>query len=113
MKVCLQYTFCVLLAMSSLLTSCVQEVTLDADEKPAVVVECVLKNSDVQKLRLNFTKGPSEDEADPLTEAIGEFKKSTGNLWTLDYTPVSAHHYRLEVQVPGYDLIWAELMTQK
>ena len=84
MKQSYRSSFAVLLALISLLTSCVKEVTLDAGEKPAVVVECVLKNSDVQELRLNFTKGASEDEADPLTEAIGEFKKSTGNLWTLD-----------------------------
>ena len=120
MKQSYRSSFAVLLALISLLTSCVREVVLDAGEKPAVVVECVLKNSDVQELRLNFTKGASDDEAEPLTEAvatlidltdekpIGEFKKSTGNLWTLDYSPVSAHHYRLEVQVPGYDLIYAE-----
>lgn len=97
-----------------------REVTLDADEKPVVVVECVLKNSDVQKLRLNFTKGASDDEADPLTEAIatlidltakkevGQFVREEGDLWTLDYIPVQYHDYRLEVQVPGYELIYAE-----
>ena len=120
MKVCLQYIFCVLLAMASLLTSCVKEVTLDADEKPAVVVECVLKNSDVQELRLNFTKGASKDESEPPTDAVatlidltfkkevGQFVRKEGDLWTLDYTPTPYHEYRLEVQVSGYELIYAE-----
>ena len=39
---------------------------------------------------------------------VGEFDKASGDLWTLDYSPVSNHRYRLEVQVPGYDLIYAE-----
>lgn len=120
MKVGFQYIFCILFAMVSLLTSCVREVILDAGENPQVVVECILSTDDVQELYLNFTKGSSRQEAEPLTEAIatlidltdekliGEFKKSTGNLWTLDYSPVSDHHYRIEVQVPGYDMIWAE-----
>ena len=100
--------------------SCVRDVILDAGENPQVVVECIMSNDTIQKLYLNFTKGSSRQEAEPLTEAIatlidltdeksiGEFKKSTGNLWTLDYSPVSDHHYRIEVQVPGYDMIWAE-----
>ena len=44
------------------LTSCVRDVILDAGENPQVVVECILTNSDVQELRLNFTKGASQNE---------------------------------------------------
>lgn len=110
----------IIAVMSFVLSSCVTDVILDAEEKPTVVVDCVLTNSETQKLHLNFTKGASKAEAEPLTEAvvtltdltegktIGEFEKGTGDLWTLDYFPVSNHHYRLEVQVPGYDLIYAE-----
>ena len=105
----------------SLLTSCVRDVVLDAGEKPVVVVECILSNDDVQELYLDFTKGVSKKDAKPLTEAVatlidltesmtvGQFTKGKEeNLWTLDYTAIPLHHYRLEVQVPGYDLIYAE-----
>ena len=114
------YLFGMLLSVASLLTSCVRDTYLDAGGKPAVAVECVLRDSDVQELRLNFTKGASKAEAEPLTDAvatlidltikreIGQFVKKEGDLWTLDYTPIQFHDYRLEVQVPGYDLIWAE-----
>lgn len=103
-----------------LLTSCVREVSLDAGGQPAVVVECILRNSGTQELRLNFTKGSSEPEAVPLTDAVatlhdltgehtaGRFERRGGDLWTLEYTPVAGHTYRLEVEVPGYDLIYAE-----
>ena len=103
------------------LTSCVRDVILDAGENPQVVVDCILSNDDVQKLYLCFTKGASRDEADPLTEAVatlidltesktvGQFVKGEEkNLWTLDYSAIAQHHYRLEVQIPGHDLIYAE-----
>ena len=102
------------------LSSCVRDVIMDAEERPTVVVECILTNSAMQELHLNFTKGASKTVAEPLTEAaatlidltsgmtVGEFDKASGDLWTLDYSPVSNHRYRLEVQVPGYDLIYAE-----
>lgn len=109
------------LGIISFLPSCVRDVVLDAGENPTVVVECVLRNSDVQELRLNFTKGASKAETEPLTEAVatlidltesqiaGQFiKEKEDDLWTLDYQAVPGHRYRLEVQVPGYDLIWAE-----
>ena len=115
--------FFILIATLSLvcLTSCVRDVILDAGENPQVVVDCILSNDDVQKLYLCFTKGASRDEADPLTEAVatlidltesktvGQFVKGEEkNLWTLDYSAIAQHHYRLEVQVPGHDLIYAE-----
>ncbi len=106
--------------MLVVLSSCVREVILDAGERPQVVVECVLTNDETQELRLNFTKGASKAEAEPLTEAVatltdltegktvGEFIRSTGDLWTLGYSAVPDHRYRIEIQVPGYDLIFAE-----
>lgn len=103
-----------------LTTSCVRDVILDAEERPIVAVECILDTDAVQELYLNFTKGASKAEADPLREAvatlrdltdtvtIGRFKFKGGNLWTLDHSPTIGHHYRLEIEVPGYDLIHAE-----
>lgn len=100
--------------------SCVRDVVLDAGEAKKVVVECVLTENDVQELYLNFTKGASEAEAEQLTDAvavlidltesktIGRFVRREGDLWTLGYKAVQDHHYRLEIEVPGYDLIWAE-----
>ena len=115
--------FLILIATLSLvcLTSCVRDVILDAGENPQVVVDCILSNDDVQELHLCFTKGASRKEAEPLTEVVatlidltesrtvGQFVKSEEkNLWTLDYSAIPNHYYRLEVQVPGHDLIYAE-----
>lgn len=116
----IKFTAVMLTVLILALSSCVRDVIMDAEERPTVVVECILTNSDTQELHLNFTKGASKAVAEPLTEAaatlidvtsgmtVGEFDKASGDLWTLDYSPVSNHRYRLEVQVPGYDLIYAE-----
>lgn len=116
----IKFTAVMLTVLMLALSSCVRDVIMDAEERPTVVVECILTNSAMQELCLNFTKGASKTVAEPLTEAaatlidltsgmtVGEFDKASGDLWTLDYSPVSNHRYRLEVQVPGYDLIYAE-----
>ena len=102
------------------LAGCVRDVVLDAGEKPRVVVECVLTESSPQELRLSFTKGASLAEAPELTAATawltdltdnypaGEFRRREDGVWVLDYAAVPRHSYRLEVEVPGYDLVWAE-----
>lgn len=116
----IKFTAVMLTALMLALSSCVRDVIMDAEERPTVVVECILTNSDTQELHLNFTKGASKTVAEPLTEAVatlidltagktvGQFVKSESDLWTLDYTPIPMHHYRLEVLVPGYELIYGE-----
>lgn len=102
------------------LSSCIRDVIMDAKEKPQVVVVCVLSDEPVQTLQLSFTKGASLAEAPALTEAVamlydgtkavGEFKHGSDGIWRLEYAAIPGHTYRLEVQVPEYDLIYAEQM---
>ena len=108
----------------ALLPSCVRDVTMDAHEKPQVVVACILSDKAEQTLLLSFTKGASLEEAPPLTEAkvtlferewerddfheVGHFKRIQGSEWTLAYKAIPGKQYRLEVEVPGYDLITSE-----
>lgn len=113
-------SFCLPILWIFPLSSCVRDVIMDADEKPTVVVDCILSDGDTQELRLNFTKGASKTVSDTLTDAVatlidlteskivGVFSRKDGELWTLEYSAVPEHSYRLEVQVPGYDLIYAE-----
>ena len=101
------------------LTSCVRgDVILDAKETPQVVVECILSDDPIQILNLSFTKGASLSEVPALTEAkailyekdvqVGEFTRQESGEWTLEYAAVPGLMYRLEVLVPGYNLIYAE-----
>lgn len=115
----LRITAACLAIMSGMLSSCVKEVTLDAGDR-TVVVECVLSNEDVQELSLSFSRGTSETAAMELTDAVatlidltenrrvGEFIRGSDGKWRMDYAAVPLHRYRLEVKVPGHELIYAE-----
>lgn len=106
--------------VSALSVSCVRELTLDPGEEPMVVVDCVLFDESPQTLRLFFSKPPTYSEMTPITEAevelidktdgrtAGMFVHQEGREWTLDYSAVPEHEYRLEVRVPGQDLVYAE-----
>ena len=113
-------SLCSFILLLAATTSCVKDIIMDAKEKPQVVVVCILKDEPVQELTLYYTKGASEKERVPIAEAdavliddsfheeAGHFKKQKDGLWTLDYEAIPAHHYRLEVSVPGYEMIYAE-----
>ncbi len=113
-----------LLLLQMLLPSCVRDVVMDAKEKPQVVVTCILTDDQEQKLQLFYTKGASQSEVLPVTEAVvtlfekrwekneykevGRFKRSQGSEWKLAYRAIPGWYYRLEVEVPGYAPISAE-----
>lgn len=88
------------------------------DEKPTVVVECILTDNPIQTLRLSFTSADGTQREVQEAEAVltdltvnsvaGTFSRNAEGCWTLDYKAVSGHKYRLEIKVPGYDLIYAE-----
>lgn len=99
--------------------SCVKDIIMDAQEKPQVAVVCIMTDNPVQEMSLFLTKGASLKEPVPVTEAeavltdlswgeeTGHFERR-GEVWTLAYTPIPRHRYKLEVSVPGYDKITAE-----
>ena len=102
------------------LVSCVPELTLDPGEEPMVVVDCVLFDESPQTLRLFYSKPPSYSEMTPIIEAevelidktagktVGLFSHYEGREWELDYAAIPEHAYRLEIRVPGHDLVYAE-----
>lgn len=102
------------------LVGCIKDTNLDAKLENRVVVEFVLTDDSVQNLYLSLTRG-SEDAAAPNVQEAeiklidltlgfetSQFIKEDGPLWTLDYSGIPGHLYRLEVKVDGYDTVWAE-----
>ncbi len=110
----------VLLLFAAVMCSCEREIIMDAEERPVIVVDCVLANTPVQTLKLMLTKGASMSEAPAIEEAdavlfrirdnreVGRFEWQNDSTWTLEYKALPENSYRLEVRVPGYDLVWAE-----
>lgn len=85
-----------------------------------VVVDCVLTEDPQQLLYLSLTNGVSGIGPNALEGAVatltdltamqtaGTFVRGPEGSWTLDYTALPEHTYRLEVDVPGYGVAWAE-----
>ena len=114
----IKYCWIALLLATSV--SCVRETFLDAGETH-IVVDGVLANDNVQSVRLFYTKTISQKEAAIIKDAVvsltdltigenvGSYSRKEGtDVWTLTYYPVAGHSYRLEVEVPGRDLVYAE-----
>lgn len=110
-----------LLFMTFLMVSCSKTFVMDADERPTVVVDYIMTNNPVQYMHLRLTKGASKGTFPVVAEAnarlvdlsmneteAGVFNKSEDGEWTMEYAAIPNHRYRLEVDVPGYDLITAE-----
>ena len=107
-----------------LLAGCTQEMDLTPFSGYPVCVFCVLTNDEVQNLELVYARPLFETEFQPVTEASvtlqridGDNKQNVGSFtrnadterWQLDYTPIANAKYRLEINVPGRDLVYAEL----
>lgn len=100
--------------------SCTMEVSLDSMEERQIAVECVLNNGPEQTLHLCFAKGSSESnlkyisEADAvltdLTDGIiaGKFRHESDGIWTLGYSAIPGHSYRLDIYISGHAPIYSE-----
>ena len=103
------------------LMSCVKDVSMDAEDRPRmVVVWCILTDDPVQELKLFFTIGPDSKQSAPVTDAevtltdltagtdAGSFRRKEDDDWILANAAIPGHRYRLDVRVPGYAPISAE-----
>lgn len=103
------------------LGSCVGDVDFASGYEKKVVVNCVLKNRDVQHLSLTYNKPlGSNADAEKITEAkaslwnadtdtkVGEFEYN-GEDWVMSYTPSPGVKYRLKIDgIEGQPHIEAE-----
>ena len=101
-----------LLAILCGLGSCTKEIDIHPRAEVQVVASCVLANTDLQRLKLTYSKemgqGHYFDEVEQATAtlyeegtAVGVFTKAGYGDWELHFRPTPGRHYRLEVEVPG------------
>lgn len=107
------------------ISSCTQDISLDAGER-AVVVECILSCDSVQTMKLFYSHAKDGNMASvPITEAdvtlfdetkneaAGNFRYSDGKDWVLDYAAEPEHSYRLDIDVKGHEHISAQQTMPK
>ena len=102
----------------SLLSSCIESVSLDTVDSNTVVVNCILTNSEeIQTLTLDYIKQDRQEKSSPIKEAdivlycndnvAGTFVWQHDNVWTLAYSPASGKEYTIKIKVPGCETVEA------
>lgn len=103
-----------------LLSACTDKVDLDPRER-AVLVHCILEDSTVQTVQLNYSSYVSENYCPPVEQAEVyieklskgavveryDFYKVKDGVWQGEFEPCQLVEYRLSVRVPNYELITA------
>ena len=110
--------FTTLLITLVALTSCTQDIDIEPRAEVKVVASCVLSNTDVQQLKLTYSReiggGRFFEEVEQAKatlyeedRAIGVFTKTGYGVWELHYRPVAGRAYRLEVEIPQHSTLRA------
>lgn len=113
----LTHPLCLFGLLFGLLSSCLEDIDLDTGER-ILNVYCVLKRGSEQTLELSYiapTGGASQSLGEGVSITLydegtpaGQFSRTSETKWKMDYTPQGGHTYRLEVTVPGEEMLTAE-----
>ncbi len=109
--------FPLLFLLVLLMTSCLEDIDLDTGER-ILNVYCILREGPVQELELSYI-APTGGTSSPVGEGVvillydgnapvGQFIQTSDTKWKMDYSPDGGHTYRLEVKVPGEEMLTAE-----
>ena len=111
------YSLLLLGLLCGLMTSCLEDIDLDTGER-FLNVYCVLSNSPEQELELSYmapVDGTGRPVGDEVTVSFydgdapaGQFTRLSETKWNLAFSPQGGHTYRLEVKVPGENVLTAE-----
>ncbi|MDO4826896.1 MAG: DUF4249 family protein [Bacteroidia bacterium] len=99
------------------LTGCIEEISLDTGEASRVVVNCLLKEGDVQTMELYYTSEARDGVRRPVTDAevilssydeeVSRFRYDSGCVWSARFTPKHCKLYKLKV-ITGGDTLSAQ-----
>lgn len=100
-----------------LMSSCLEDIKLDTGER-ILNVYCIIGQGPEQQLELSYiapTGGDSRPVGEGVTislydgdDLVGQFTRTSERKWSMDHSPQGGHTYRLEVIVPGEELLTAE-----
>jgi len=99
-----------------LATSCVEEVSGSFVGDDVLVVNCVLKDSDVQDCRISFLNDESDARISQAKITLIDldesrsmrFSHEAGGVYNVGCQPQGGHRYRLEIDLPDYEHVSAE-----
>lgn len=93
------------------LCGCVDTIDLNPSAERKVVVNCILKPENAQKLTLTYSALPGINHYEEIAQAtitlfedeksVGKFHKTGYAQWELDFTPTAGRMYKLTVETDG------------
>lgn len=99
-------------------TSCVEDIESEQFHKREIVVNCLLTDDTIQHLSLTYSNELGNTTYDEVKEAtvslydkwglVGTFYKISYGEWQLKYKPKANREYKLVVEVPGKETVYAE-----
>ena len=94
-----------------LLYGCIEDIDLNPGDAPKVVVNCLLKESDIQTMEIYYTSESLDGDRKPVENAkvllsaydefVTEFQHDSGCMWSARYKPKNGSQYKLKVIVDG------------
>lgn len=103
-------------AVLSLATGCIEDVSGSFEGDDVLVVNCVLRDADVQHCWLSFLDDESDARVSQAVVSLIDldegrtmrFSHEAGGFYEVDCQPQGGHRYRLEIDVPEYEHVYAE-----
>ncbi len=97
---------------------CVEDIESEQFHKNDIVVNCILTDDTVQHLSLTYSNELGITLYDEIKEAtvslydswglVGTFEKKSYGEWQLNFRPKVKRKYKLVVEVPGKETVYAE-----
>ena len=97
---------------------CVEEIESEQYHKREIVVNCLLTDDSIQHLSLTYSNELGNTTYDEVKDAtvslydrwglVGTFTKTSYTKWQLKYRPWYGRDYKLVVEVPGKETVYAE-----
>lgn len=105
------------------MAGCVDDIESDQFNRKEIVVNCLLTDDSIQHLTLTYSNNLGNTTYDEVSNAtvslydtyglVGTFTKSSYAEWQLKYTPWYGEKYKLVIEVPGKENVYAETTFPK
>lgn len=100
------------------MAGCVDDIESEQFNKKEIVVNCLLTDDSIQRLSLTYSNNLGNTTYDEVTNAtvslydtrglVGTFTKTSYAEWQLKYKPWYGRKYKLVIDVPGKETLYAE-----
>lgn len=109
----------ILFILAILVAACVENIDISRGSERKIVVNCLLSNDSIQRLKLHYSSVESLGLYEAISDAkvtlwegetfVGDFQYNKKKKeWVIAYRPIEGVKYKLTVMVPGKEMVQAQ-----